>query len=258
MDACNLREAIASNGFVVVKKAIEQHAIDETVREVRQRKQFLEEHDRQGLRDALQQGFLPMWNSGAMWRNRSANAISDVYQCLLGTDQLWVSLDRIGYREPKSSESGRIEGHWDDDKRRWDFAEYQGILAISDTGENSGGFACCSNLFRLYRDFGKEAALGSLKSTPVELNHVDLEAGDFLVFDYRLYHATTPHLTSTPRIVQYIAMRTVGSETERAHRLEAWRQGSWLGDIRTSAYAIPDTPSVSLMKKAQKLLGMNT
>lgn len=202
----------------------------------------------------LRSGFFPLWNASPLWRVRELDALRMPFQIAYGTDRLWVSLDRCGYRRPCLDEARRTLLHWDDDRSRCDFALLQGVLAVTRSHRGEGEYICAPDAYRAYRAEGKEKGAAVLNAQRVEYAHVEMDPGDFLVFDYRLAHGNAQHRGGSPRVVQYVTYTPAGDSKERARRIQCWKFGSWWGRLYFPAYSMPDEQEPQLSQTGCMLL----
>lgn len=250
----NQQKALSKNGYTVLRKLFPNEIIDGCLSDITKRMQYFNKTCPNELDAATDAGFFPMWNSSSLWRAREFQPLVEAFRTAIGTNDLWVSLDRCGYRYPQTGAKGRLELHWDDNRSRWDFAPFQGVLALTNSLRTAGGFIASPELFRIYRDFGKRKAKERAKSGLFHTENVDLMAGDFLIFDHRLAHGTDEHTGSDARIVQYIAYRRKGGPEEANWRKYCWESGTWWGKKKLQAYNEIDELKPKLSKLGKELL----
>ena len=113
---------------------------------------------------------------------------------------------KVGHAEP-----GAI--HWDHNP--WNAAKrtFQGVLALTDTSIDQGGFCCVPSLYRnpdawpdkpIIDEAGAEEWLANTNGC--EIVHVPARAGDLVVWDSRLPHSNSKNLSGKPRIAFYVMM----------------------------------------------------
>ena len=94
---------------------------------------------------------VPIHQSQAIWDNRSLPRVHAAFAELLGTEKLWVSMDRTAFVPPARGKFDREHSiHWDDKPRtRLDdpTIRVQGMLYLTDTAEEQGAFECVPSIF---------------------------------------------------------------------------------------------------------------
>jgi hypothetical protein len=87
--------------------------------------------------------FVPIWGHQAQWDIRQHPNLHHIWATLLGTERLFVSLDSCRFTpswKPGHAEPYGI--HWDHDPRDTEKRMFQGVLALTDTAIDQGGFRC--------------------------------------------------------------------------------------------------------------------
>jgi ectoine hydroxylase-related dioxygenase (phytanoyl-CoA dioxygenase family) len=183
----------------------------------------------------LQRGgtFLELYHHQALWDLRSSEAVYALFRALWGRDDLWVSLDRVGFKPPLAGDrhpAWRDQGcvHWDVDLDELPLPfGVQGLVALTDAGPEHGTFHCApgmhNQLETLVADQG-EIAGRHPGADAFEMVPVALKAGDLLVWHHGLPHRTGPNTTPDPRLVAYLSMAPArDNEQERLERIRSWR-----------------------------------
>jgi len=142
---------------------------------------------------------------------RASPRIRKAYAQLLGTSDIWLTIDRAGFNPPER-DKWRFPGprlHWDADLTPPLRFSLQGVLYLTDTEAEQGAFTCVPGFQRRI-----DAWLASLPPG-ADPQAQDLEAlgpvgiaagaGDLIIWDDRLPHGSRPNRGHYPRIVQYIA-----------------------------------------------------
>lgn len=201
-------------------------------------------------------GMIELYQHQALWDLRQHPRLYQIFRELHGTGRLSVSIDRVSMKPPAHPDHpdyahpGMI--HWDldldrphDGSRTW----VQGVVALTDTGEDQGGFQCVPGVFRQFPELASslteqerrtrrpDVAARGLKVEPIACR-----AGDLIIWDVRLLHGNGLNRSGRPRLAQYITMNRLGewskSEEQRRKRIEAWRNrtgpggGAFPGDPR--------------------------
>lgn len=96
---------------------------------------------------------------------------------------------------------------------------YQGVVCLTKTGQNEGGFVCIPQSHKEHRNYFEKKNLLNYKDNwyvvpeeekgkfPFEkVLKVNTEAGDFILFDSRLFHCNTVPTVDSLRVCTYICM----------------------------------------------------
>jgi len=157
--------------------------------------------------------------------------------------------------------------HWDidtsDPNRR---NNVQGVLSLSDTTKETGGFQCVPELYRTFDKWVKTQPDDRNAWMPdvigFEIEQVETKTGDLLIWDSMLAHGIRPNRSNRPRIAQYIAMTPAQEDNKE---LREWRIKSWQERLPPDGYAFPGDPRNLEMNKyktaqlsalGEKLLGL--
>jgi len=219
------------------------------------------------MKELINSGMVEMYNNQFMWDNRQYPGIYDVFVDIWGTEKLWVSIDRCNLNFPVREDEFKGFIHWDidtSDPNRNN--NVQGVLSLSDTTKETGGFQCVPDLFREFDDWVKTQPKDRDPFKPditgFEVEQIEAKAGDLLIWNSMLAHGIRPNRSNVPRIAQYIAM-TPAQEDNKEFR--DWRIKSWHDRIPTEGYAFPGDPrnweqtkyeKAELTNLGEKLLGL--
>lgn len=92
---------------------------------------------------------VPIWGHQAQWDIRQHPNLHAIWATLLRTDRLRVSLDSCRFTLPWKPGYAEPYGiHWDHDPRDAGKRMFQGVLALTDTAMDQGGFRCVPSLYR--------------------------------------------------------------------------------------------------------------
>lgn len=266
------------NGYLVVKAAISPEQANRTA-------QFLWEFQELDATDSSNwfapqrrsiemaelnnSGMVEAYNHQSMWDNRSTQRMYDLFVDIWDNEKLWVSVDRANLNPP--NRNGReFPGfmHWDVDSSATPRpVGVQGVLALSQTDAEVGGFQCVPELFHGFDEWVETQPvnrdpfrpdMSALTPTPV-----NMEPGDMLIFNSLLAHGIRPNLShDRARLAQYITMSPAEEDNEalRQWRIECWRERNV-----PEGYAFPGDPRgwektryprAELSALGQKLLGL--
>jgi ectoine hydroxylase-related dioxygenase (phytanoyl-CoA dioxygenase family) len=213
-------------------------------------------------------GMVEMYNHQYMWDNRQHPRVYDAFVDIWGTEKLWVSIDRCNLNlplRPQDEFKGFI--HWDIDTSDPDrLNNVQGVLSLTDSTAETGGFQCVPELFRTFEEWVKTQPEDRDPFMPdlsgMEIEQVETKAGDLLIWNSMLAHGIRPNRSDRPRIAQYIAMTPSPEDDEQ---LRQWRIRSWRERLPPEGYAFPGDPrsweqknaeTAKLTELGEKLLGL--
>jgi hypothetical protein len=177
-------------------------------------------------------GVVNMYHHPLQWSLRQSPRIYSVFAQMLGDKNLWVSIDR-GKLAPPTRDVGAPQNgfiHWDIDTTALPRpVPLQGLVALTDTGYDQGGFQCVPGFPAEFADWAATQPHGRDPYRPdlSNLNIIDvpLRAGDLLLWSALLPHGNSVNRSSKPRLVQFVRMypcRLFGEQV-RLKRLEMWR-----------------------------------
>ncbi|CAN5779953.1 DUF1479 family protein [soil metagenome] len=220
----------------------------------------------------------------ALWDNRQSPRIYRAFCQLWGTDKLWVSLDRASMKPPV--DSTRPDWQWPS-FMHWDFDltgempvqfGVQGVLCLSDTTEDQGGFHCIPGMHREVIEWSKTPAeQRDPKVLPFERDRVRAiaaKAGDMILWHRALPHGSGINRTDRPRLAQYILAAPAGynvsiyqpqdgsptsaapaRETMRQHRIAQWERR--IGPAGPAVDPREAGPPAVLTPLGRRLLGLD-
>ena len=175
----------------------------------------------------------------ALWDNRQHPRLYQAFVDILGTEKLWVSLDRAGMKAPIDpaypyyNDAGFV--HWDLDtsKPLPQRLGVQGVLALEDTTAEKGGFQCIPRFHKELEawiaaqpeDRNPRAPDRSRLPAGYEVTPIPMRAGDLVIWDRLLAHGNGRNEGTRPRLAQYITMSPAGDdEAQREERVACWRE----------------------------------
>jgi ectoine hydroxylase-related dioxygenase (phytanoyl-CoA dioxygenase family) len=206
----------------------------------------------------------------ALWNNRQYPKIHQAFTEIWGDEKLWVSLDRANMKPPARPDrpewcnQGMI--YWDTDTSQQPISfGVQGVLYLTDTAQNQGGFQCVPGFHRIFDEW--------IKTQPQDRNprHSDLEglevksiagkAGDLLIWHRLLAHGNGHNTSDRPRLAQYITMSPTpqNNAEARQQRIQCWQERrpapNSPGDPRDWEHA--HQQPAELTELGRKLLGVD-
>lgn len=196
------------HGFVIVRGAI---ASDEVVavRELIWRLVDGSPEDPASWYKPRSDGIMvPHFQDSALDAARRSPRIHKAFAQLWGTENLWVTVDRVGFNPPETLAhpfSGS-DLHWDVSLAQPIPFGTQAVLYLTDTAENQGAFRCVPGFHK--RIDGWLAELGDADPRAVDFSTeeqcVAARAGDLIIWRQDLPHAASPNRSDRPRLVQYL------------------------------------------------------
>jgi ectoine hydroxylase-related dioxygenase (phytanoyl-CoA dioxygenase family) len=269
------------NGYVVIPNAVQQENLDRMVETIWQ---FLDmdpddsetwykykpytRDDRSSPISGA--GMVEMYQHQALWDNRQHPKIHQAFSEIWDDERLWVSIDRANMKPPARDDrpewghQGMI--HWDVDTSEQPIRfGVQGVLYLTDTAENQGGFQCVPGFNNTFEEWVKTQPEDRNPHQPdladLQVKSIAGNAGDLLIWHRLLAHGNGHNTSDKPRLAQYITMSPAPKDNEEARqgRVKAWQQrrpmSNWPGDSRDWEHERQE-PAV-LTELGRKLLGVD-
>jgi hypothetical protein len=267
-----------NNGYVVVKDAVPQENLDAAVAAIFDYLE-MEPDNPETWYDARRRGhaIVHMHQHHAMWDNRQHPRVYGAFADILGNDKLWVSMDRAGMKPPISEAHPEYDDrgfvHWDmDTSKPWgDQLFVQGVLALTDTTEEMGGFCCVPGFHKNLRQWIDEQPEERNPRAPdlsrlpdgMRVTPIPMQAGDLVIWNRLLAHGNGRNEGTRPRLAQYITFYSSSNNEEaRQERVACWREQrspkGWEKDIpelfrgRETKYTVAE-----LTPLGRKILGVD-
>jgi hypothetical protein len=244
-------------GYVVVKAAVPADQVRRTV-DFLWEFQECDPHDpatwdrrerrSHEMKELNGSGMVEAYHHQTLWDNRQTQRVFDAFVDIWDREDLWVSIDRANLNTPNRG-ARRFPGfiHWDADTSLDPLpVNVQGVLALSDTSEESGGFQCIAQLFEHFDDWRRAAPADrnpwrpDVDALPWQPTFIPMHAGDLLIFNSLLAHGIRPNTSADQvRLAQYIAFTPAseGDATLRHERIASWRECK-----APEGYAFPGDP----------------
>ncbi|GAA5786730.1 phytanoyl-CoA dioxygenase [Chitiniphilus shinanonensis] len=223
------------------------------------------------MRELNGSGMVETYQNQTLWDNRQTQRVYDAFVDIWDREDLWVTIDRANLNTPNHG-ARKFGGfiHWDADTSLTPLpVNVQGVLALSDTSEQGGGFQCIPELFEHLESWRASAPADrnpwrpDLDSVPWPVQFIPMQAGDLLIFNSLLAHGIRPNTsTDRARLAQYISFTPAN---EGNHALRDWRIGSWYRREPAQGYAFPGDPRqweqtryprATLSELGQRILGL--
>ena len=229
-------------GYVVIPNAVPPQNLEAAKRAIYDFLDVDPQDPATWYRDPVQPGGnVDMHQHPAFWDNRQHPRLYQAFAEALGTERLWVSLDRGAFRPPQREDQPRyrssLVAHWDLPIEQIDTLPLgvQGVLALVDTPTEVGGFTCVPGFHKIAVEWvksrpGQESAVRDLSVLPpgYAMVPVPMAAGDLLIWNRLLLHGNGYNVSNRPRMAQYITMFPApeGDEWERRRheRIALWRE----------------------------------
>ena len=246
------------NGYVIIPNAVPQEQLDRTVEAIWW---FLDMDPndsntwykyKPSTRDdrcspISGAGMVEMYQHQALWDNRQHPRIYQAFSEIWDEKKLWVSLDRANMKPPARADqpawgqSGFI--HWDVDTSRQPIEfGVQGVLYLTDTAENQGGFQCVPGFNNTFDEWVKTQPEDRNPNAPdltdLEVKSIPGKAGDLLIWNRLLAHGNGHNVSDKPRLAQYITMSPAPKDADESRKARAlsWQERrptpGWPGDDR--------------------------
>jgi hypothetical protein len=182
-------------------------------------------------------GMVEIYQHQALWNTRQNPRMHALYSELLGTDRLCVTIDRAGFKprfnpaHPEYDHKGFT--HWDVDTSTLPVPfGVQGVLCLTDTAEDMGGFSCVPGFHRELEAWiaaqpaDRNPSVPDLAALPPDkrVTPIPAKAGSVIVWNKLLLHGNGRNVSQRPRFSQYISMFPAErlSDDKRGHRIDCW------------------------------------
>lgn len=237
------REFFDAHGYVVAKGVVPKPLCDAVIAAEYDFLGFDPANPAGWYQEPLKRGgMLELYQHQALWDTRKHPSVHAVFTELYGTERLWVSIDRVNFNPPVHPQFPEYDHpgmiHWDIDPMQAHTTplRVQGVLYLSDTPVERGGFCCVPGHHKLITRWAesREAVPGAPdegKRTPRDKSEITIvpipaEAGDLVIWDTRLLHGNGRNLSDQPRLAQYITMwpERYENEAERTDRVLRWQE----------------------------------
>ncbi len=200
------------NGYIVIKNAVSPGDCADARQAIWNYLQ-MDENDSKSWytdSDSVQGIMVPLYRDPAIDKNRNAPKIRKAFEQLWGQNGLIVTTDKCGFNPPQTdSFSYRGIGlHWDVSLATPIPFGTQGILYLTDTAANQGALTLIPSFHKTIETWlanlpehcnPREVDLSSFEKISIAAN-----AGDFIIWNHKLPHSSSPNNAGLPRLVQYI------------------------------------------------------
>ena len=212
------REFWGENGYVIIPNAVPQENLDAVLdaMQVFSGRDFSNRDEWYGIPRTPGSSLLNMMRHQTLWENRQYPRIHQAFAEILGTEKLFVSQDRVAMNPPvgpKWEYDGLI--HWDMDSTvRPIPLIVQGVLYLTDTNVNQGGFQCVPGFHRRLEEWEKTQPPDRHPKWPdptgLDIQPIAGKAGDLVIWHRALLHGNGTNRSDQPRLSQFMLMQEVG------------------------------------------------
>ena len=201
-----------TNGYVIIKNAVNE--VDYAAsRKAILRHLTMDEHDPASWykeNNNMQGIMVPLYRDDAIDKNRNSPKIKRAFIQLWKRTDLIVTTDKCGFNPPET-ETFKYKGmglHWDVSLATPIPFGTQGILYLTDTAAIQGALTLVPGFHKNIEQWlhalpvnsnPRETDFTAFAPIPIAAN-----AGDFIIWNHKLPHGSSPNKATLPRIVQYI------------------------------------------------------
>ncbi|WP_257280356.1 MULTISPECIES: phytanoyl-CoA dioxygenase family protein [unclassified Endozoicomonas] len=258
------RRQLSKDGYTVIPDAVPQSLCDDAIDLITQ---FLDidlcNPQSWYEKDLGYNGLVPVHQHQSLWNIRQHPNIHALFTQLLGTEKLWVRMDRLSFKPPSlDPETDQLKSHihLDFPAEKLTSLRLQGILYLTETRKNQGAFCCVPSLFKKDEVLKHRESLWfseeELSEHPIE--PIEGEAGSLIIWDSGLPHSGMLNISDKPRLAVYISMFPAGLEETAEERIELWQEKrapkKWRG-LNHQQDPEPGEPA-RLTELGKKLLGL--
>lgn len=224
------------HGYVLVKGVITPEACQRVVDDIFKFLTFDPNNREDWYRPPLRpkSTVIELYHAQSMWDNRQNPRLYQAFAELLGEEKLHVSLDRVSFKPPCSPAHPEYDDagflHLDvDPKHPPKWHQVQGVLYLTRTETNQGGFHCIPGFARKIREWINAPADKRPPEPPsfkgIESSPIVGDTGDLVIWDGFTPHGAGRNTSDRPRLAQYITMvpAWVHNEAANADRVKRWR-----------------------------------
>ena len=269
IDSVN-RQKFAEDGFLVIEAVVPEtlcSAVRQSICDFLNIREFEPDDWRESSVPA--HGIVPIHHPQSLWNIRQLPSVHRVFAELHGTGALWVSIDRASFKPPGSTFGKRLPAdpiHWDGDPGIHGKLSTQGLVYLTDTDPEQGGFCCVPDLYRHLDDWLPEHENEARRRKPdtddYEIVKVGAPAGSLLVWNRLLPHSSACNESDLPRWAQYVAMDPAGDSSARETLARLYREKrppDWAVSQRIANQQIPETGKpAKLTELGERLTGVRS
>ena len=151
---------------------------------------------------------VPHFQHPALEAARRSPRVHKAFAQLWGSENLWVTIDRMGFNPPERADRpfAGSDVHWDASLVQPIPFGTQAVLYLSDTAEDQGAFRCVPGFHKRIDGWlaGLDGANPREADLSADVKHVAGRAGDLIIWRQDLPHAASPNRSNQPRLAQYL------------------------------------------------------
>lgn len=221
-------------------------------------------------------GMIEIYQHQALWNTRQNPRMHALFSNIFGFEELCVSIDRAGFKPPYDAGFPDYDHkgftHWDVDTSKLPVPfGVQGVLCLSDTAADMGGFQCVPGFHNFLEGWiaeqqaDRNPRVPDLSTLPegYEVTPIPAGQGDMVVWINTLLHGNGRNVSNRPRFSQYISMFPASRLTPEArqHRVWCWENREppgnnvFPGDPRRIEQTTQQTAELTPL--GRKLLGLD-
>src|ERR1051326_1258053 len=204
----------AENGYVIIPNAAPQENLDAMIDTIWEFLGMDRNNPEDWYRPPLKPGgMIEIYQHQALWNNRQSPRLHQAFSEIWGTEKLWVTIDRANMKPPRHPEHPDYDHkgfiHWDADTTRCPQPfGVQGVLYLSDTSEDQGGFRCVPGMHRGLEEWVKPQPPDRHPRQPDltgrTVKSIPGKGGDLLIWNKLLPHGNGHNVSDRPRLAQFI------------------------------------------------------
>lgn len=156
--------------------------------------------------------WVPLLRHPALAVNRHAPRIHKAHAQLWGRDDLWVTIDQVGFNPPEGK-NWQFPGphlHWDATLAEPHCLGLQGILYLVDVDEDQGAFSCVPGFHRTLKQWLENIPAGvnaqDHARRTLTMKPIAAKRGDMIIWHHLLPHGSSPNRARRPRVAQYMSL----------------------------------------------------
>lgn len=199
-------------GYVIIKQAITPEDCAASRKAILDFLEMDEQDETSWYKESnnMQGIMVPLYRNAAIDKNRNSPKIKRAFEQLWNRTDLIVTADKCGFNSPETA-TFKYRGiglHWDVSLATPIPFGTQGILYLTDTAANQGALTVVPGFHKKIENWltelpeninPREVDLSASSLKPIAAN-----AGDFIIWNHKLPHSSSPNKASLPRIVQYM------------------------------------------------------
>jgi ectoine hydroxylase-related dioxygenase (phytanoyl-CoA dioxygenase family) len=202
------------HGYVILRNAIGPEAAESAERVVYDFLGMDPDEPQSWYRQSLGRSiWVPLLRHPALVANRCAPRIHKAHAQLWGREDLWVTVDQVGFNPPERKD-WTFPGphlHWDATLAEPHHLDLQGILYLADVAEDQGAFSCVPGFHRSLQSWLRTVPKGLSAQDharrTLSMKSIAAKRGDMIIWHHLLPHGSSPNRARRPRVVQYMSLR---------------------------------------------------